>query len=291
MFAAAVFNPSALLTMKSSITLFLVFINLLSITTLYAQNGLEGIIIEKYYISDANDSKVEGAGYLPPGSVTYRIYADLATDCKLHAVYGVEGHDLIIRTTTTFFNHEMYGAVTSNEVLASTLMHNLVMLDSWLSVGAGASIYFALPKNKDDDKNTIKNNDGFLQNAHPDAGIPVKERDGLRYAYPQLAVNFYGIDDNLKSIFGKTNSKIKGQEFRTNNGSWACFGGAYGPDKENLVCIAQLTTDGELYFELNIQLGKPDGTIENYVARNPQGNEKVHPQLIFRSSSLKTGQN
>lgn len=291
MFAAAAFNPSALLTMKSSITLLLIIVRLLSITTLNAQNGLEGIIVEKYYISNTNDSKAEGAGYLPPGSVTYRIYADLATDCKLHAVYGVEGHDLIIGTTTTFFNHEMYGAVTSNEVLASTLMHSTVMLDSWLSVGAGASVYFAVPKYKDDEKNTIKNNDGFLQNAHSDAGIPISQRDGLMYAYPQLAVNFYGVDDGLKSIFGKTNSRMKGQEFRTNNGSWACYGGAYGPDKENLVCIAQLTTDGELYFELNIQLGKPDGTIENYVARNPQENEKVLPDLIFRSASLKTGQN
>ncbi|MBL7929924.1 MAG: hypothetical protein JNL47_10705 [Bacteroidia bacterium] len=275
--------------MKSGIALLVIF--LLTATGSHAQNALEGIIIEKYYISDENDSKAEGAGYLPPGSVTYRIYIDLATDCKLHAVYGVEGHDLIISTTTAFFNHEMYGAVTSNEVLASTLMHNLVMLDSWLSVGAGASVYFALPKSKDDEKNTTKNNDGFLQNNHPDAGIPLKERDGLMYAYPQLAVNFYGIDDGLKSIFGKTNSRMQGQEFKTNNGSWACFGGAYGPDKENLVCIAQLTTDGELYFELNIQLGKPDGTVENYVARNPQGNEKVYPQLIFRSSSLKAGQN
>jgi hypothetical protein len=275
--------------MKSSI--FLLFFILLSSTLAHSQNGLEGILVEKYYISDENDSKAEGAGYLAPGSVTYRIYADLAEDCKLHAVYGVEGHDLIISTATTFFNHEMYGAVTSNEVLASTLIHSTVMLDSWLSVGAGASVYFAVPKSRDDDKNTIKNNDGFLQNNLPDAGIALKERDGLMYAYPQLAVNFFGIDDNLKSVFGKTNSKLKGQKFQTNNGSWACFGGAYGPDKNNLVCIAQVTTDGELYFELNLQLGKPDGTVENYVARNPQGAEKVHPQLIYRSSSFKQNQN
>jgi neutral trehalase len=37
------------------------------------QNGLERIIVEKYYISDENDQQCD-EGELPAGSVTYRIY-------------------------------------------------------------------------------------------------------------------------------------------------------------------------------------------------------------------------
>ena len=36
--------------------------------------GLEKIIVEKYYISDAKDAAAKKGGYLPVGSVTYRIF-------------------------------------------------------------------------------------------------------------------------------------------------------------------------------------------------------------------------
>ena len=36
----------------------------------FAQNGLEAIIVEKYYVSDEADAKVTEGGYLKPGSVT-----------------------------------------------------------------------------------------------------------------------------------------------------------------------------------------------------------------------------
>ncbi len=44
----------------------------------YAQDGLEGIILEKFYISTKEDnSKPELSGHLASGSITYRIYVDL----------------------------------------------------------------------------------------------------------------------------------------------------------------------------------------------------------------------
>ncbi|MFM7079386.1 MAG: hypothetical protein ACKOYC_06305, partial [Bacteroidota bacterium] len=57
--------------------------------------GLEGIVVEKYYISNANDQSVNSlGGVLPVGSVTYRVYADLAASYQFQAVYGDANHEL-----------------------------------------------------------------------------------------------------------------------------------------------------------------------------------------------------
>ena len=52
----------------------------LGIQGAYAQNGLENIVVEKYYVSNAADaagSIANNGGALPVGAVTYRIYADM----------------------------------------------------------------------------------------------------------------------------------------------------------------------------------------------------------------------
>ena len=75
--------------------------------------------------------------------------------------------------------------------------------------------------------------------------------------------------------------------FFTDNGSWAIFGGIKGPTEENRVLIAQLATDGELSFELNIQMGTPTGASINYVAKNPQGTEIKYDGLIQNKIEIK----
>ena len=99
--------------------IFFVLCTLLLITAVNAQQGLQGLEVEKYYISNANDSIVsnaQGGGNLPVGSVTWRFYANLLPGYKLQAVYGVDAapagqvgvgdHELRLQTTTTFFNNE-----------------------------------------------------------------------------------------------------------------------------------------------------------------------------------------
>ena len=55
----------------------------------HAQNGLENIIVEKYYVSDANDTTQNSTGgVLPIGSVTYRIYADMLPGFKFQAGFA-----------------------------------------------------------------------------------------------------------------------------------------------------------------------------------------------------------
>ena len=74
-----------------------------------AQKGLERVIVEKYYVSNADDS-IASAGILPVGSVTYRVYFDMLPGYAFTAAYGNAPHPLIIKTSTKFFNNEDRGS-------------------------------------------------------------------------------------------------------------------------------------------------------------------------------------
>ena len=241
--------------------------------------GLEKIIVEKYYISDAKDAAAKKGGYLPVGSVTYRIFVDLSPDYRFQAAYGVEGHELRISTSTFFFNNSE-GSIASNYIRASTLKYNTVMLDSWLSVGSASNGTTGVLKSQDT-TSAFENVDRLLQNDDIEAGIAIKKRDGIEYVSRINDLIFFGIDQMANQLFGNQSIQTKGQVFSTINGSWACMGGAIGRDSTNRVLIAQLTTDGELSFELNLQIKKPGEKILNYVARNPIGDEILFPGLIF----------
>lgn len=251
-----------------------------------AQQGLEKIIVEKYYISDTIDAKAESGGHLPSGSMTFRIYVDMLPGYRFQAAYGVPGHELRIATTTLFFNNEDRGSSIANFIPKKHLKDNTIMLDSWVSVGAAAEGYFGIPKSDDDGLQTIVNEDSLLQNTDPAAGIPIKTNDGLFPASPQYALTPFGIDKEM-AIFGAKNDGTNGPVFSTSNGSWASFGGAIGPNADNKVLIAQITTDGVLSFELNIQLGTPYGGVENYVARNPMAGEIQIPSLVYPLAPVK----
>lgn len=257
----------------------------LSLLCSKSQNGLENIIVEKYYVSGANDTADSRlGGPLPIGSVTYRIYLDMLPEYRFYAAYGKSGHELKLETTTQFFNNEYIGNNYANVIPRRTLKKNTVMLDSWLSAGAAGEEYYGVLKEQDDSVETIVHEKSFLQNKSKPAGIPVTERDGLlsgRAPHP----TFFGIDNEALVFFNRT----RGGSFSTTNGAWGCLGGAVGPDSltTNRVLIAQLTTDGELSFELNIQIGKRDHPQEYYVAKNPTEKEIMLPCLIYRSKEAK----
>gem|GEM_PF-456013 len=257
-----------------------------------AQNGLECVLVEKYYISDANDTIANpDGGVLPVGSVTYRIYADMLPGYRFQAVYGVNTpgaeHECRIETSTLFFNNEDRGAATPNFTKAQAA-DNTVMLDSWLSVGAACKFNYGILKSLDDGVATVSNTylPPVLQNNHPDAGIPLTVQDGIiaGNATPE-PVTFVGITTEVL-VFDNQNDGTNGPLFLTDNGSWAALNGAVGPDSiDNKVLIAQITTDGIFKFELNIQIGAPLGGVENYVAKNPVGSEIMLPCLTFDSST------
>ena len=259
---------------------------LLCVCIAKAQNGLEKIIVEKYYISDANDTIGNGiGGRLPIGSITYRIYVDMLPGYKLHTIYGNKNHELIIKTDTKFFNNAHVGNVIGNVIPRRNLKQNTVMLDSWLSVGAAGENLYGVMKQDDDSIETILHDTPYLRNSNPLAGIPLKKRDGLQNGVNVPRPTFFRMD----SISSILNTQTIGSSFTTNNGAWGCLGGAIGIDSlgTNRLLIAQLTTNGTLSFELNIQVGKPNSKPEKYVAKNPIENEIQLSTLIYQSKETK----
>ncbi|MEY4110246.1 MAG: Secretion system C-terminal sorting domain [Bacteroidota bacterium] len=259
-------------------------------STTFAQNGLEQVIVEKYYKSEANDTNANLiGGVLPVGSVTYRIYADMLPGYKFQAAFGVPGHELRLETSTLFFNNEDRGAIFPTFTKNQSRLHT-VMLDSWLSVGAACAGYFGILKSEDDGVNTNINNytPQVMQGADPSCGIPISTQDGLIQISGRApeSVTTVGID-TIMAMFNNQNDGTNGPIFSTFNGSWASLNGSVGPDSaENKVLIAQMTTNGNFSFKLNIQIGTPTGGFEQYVAENPVGNEIQIPSLIYDSSVI-----
>ena len=247
-----------------------------------AQDGLEKIIVEKYYISTAADT-VGSAGKLPIGSVTYRVYADMLPGYRFQTLYGNSDHPLKISTTTSFFNNEDRGATTANAIASAQLKNNTVALDSWFSVGASAVGQFGVLKSEDDGKENLLTKNSLLKNNDLVVGIPLTEQDGNLAGSP-VAVTFVGFDPT-NGLFDGTSQL--GNSFVTTDGGISALGGATGPTASNRVLIGQFTTDGVFTFELNIQIGTPTkGVSEYYVVSKPIKGEKSIPSLIYVSNLL-----
>jgi hypothetical protein len=79
-------------------------------SALYSQSDIEGVVVEKYYISDLNDSQDEDGGYLlKEGSTTYRIFIDLVEGAKVRSMFGSAEHPFYITSTDTIWNNNDRG--------------------------------------------------------------------------------------------------------------------------------------------------------------------------------------
>jgi hypothetical protein len=223
--------------------------------------ALENVITEVYYVSDSSDLADTSGGVLSQGAVTYRIYIDMKPGYSLQMVYGNQKHELFIKTDTKFFNNQECGALTGFNVDARRINDNSVALDSWITMGAATRLHTGILKADDKDGSVIKratldNTDGLTKGELPNFKIF------------NLDLNFFNDPKNAS-------------DFRTNNGGWAAPGGVKGPTNDNRVLIAQLTTNGKLNFELNIQIGTPTGGYVQFVAKRPEGSEIQSNKLTY----------
>ena len=260
----------------------LFFVLALSVSQLSAQ--VENVIVEKYYISDSNDATDTIGGGLPDRSTTYRIYIDLIAGSKLTKIYGDINHAFKISSTDVFFNNEADGQTFAKDFSKVRLGENTVALDSWLTLGQttrnAAKTYFGILKSDDTDGSIIggANNDGgsaaiadgLLANNDPAAGVPLTEADGMD-TMSQLPTNWadYGIIDITSgvdsTIFGSAKS---GNEFISYDAGLQNSGVTGVNPDSNLVLIAQLTTKGEISFELNVVVIDTSGSPVSYVAND-----------------------
>ena len=248
----------------------------------FAQDGLEKIIVEKYYIANAADT-TGSIGRLPIGAVTYRVYADMLPGYKFQALYGNSDHPLKVNTTTSFFNNEDRGSKTANAIASAQLKNNTVALDSWFSVGASATGQFGVLKSEDDGKANLLTLNSLLKNNAAAMGIPLTTQDGNVAGSPE-AVTLIGFSTEL-DIFDATS--LAGKSLLTTNAAISALNGATGPTAENRILLGQFTTDGVLSFEFNIQIGTPTpGVSQKYVAKNPLAGEKTIPSLVYVTNLL-----
>jgi hypothetical protein len=288
--------------MKKAALLFILqfFISFYS-TTVFSQ--LQKVIVEKYYISDANDFSDISGGIVPIGSTTYRIFIDLAPGSVLKNIYGDVNHPFKITSTEVFFNNILDGQTFAKDFIKNRYTENTVALDSWLTLGQttkkqGSITNFGVLKSQDNDGSFIGgiNNDGgsalivngLLTNADPLCGIPLTIADGMDTMTEQPTNWIHtGILDfstgNDSTIFGSISPQsefIRTQFYLANSGVSGVI-----PDS-NQVIIAQLTTKGDLSFELNLEVeriinGVP--TIVKYVAKDTllQNGEVFSPYLTY----------
>lgn len=257
----------------------LIFSLLFNVSILFTYAQIEGLYVETYYVSDANDATDTLGGGLPEGSVTYRIFLDLASKSRLKAIYGSKNRALSITSTEVFFNNLLRGRTFGYEINRNNLDNNTIALDSWLSMGFASNKHFGVLKSNDPDTSIVGgiNSDGgsasieggILANSNPLAGLPLIVSDGLVLTDSSVAGFFdYGIltqfgDDS--TIFG---SLVPRTSFYSEDARLINNLGISGFEPNNHILIAQLTTKGTLSFSLNIEIEKEDGSIVNYVSDN-----------------------
>ena len=251
----------------------------------YASAQLEKVIVEKYYVSDSNDATDVSGGGVPVGSTTYRIYLDLKPGTILKRIYGDANHPFSISSSEVFFNNILDGQTFGKDFIKGRYLENTVALDTWLTLGQtarqGTKYYYGILKDQDTDGSFVggANNDGgsavvasgLLINQNPSCGIPLTVADGMD-TLNSAPTNWYNagvldfLSGNDTTMFG---SLVPQSSFWSDNFLLSCSGVQGTVADSNQVIIAQLTTLGDLAFNINITVeelvnGVP--TVMNYVS-------------------------
>ena len=250
-----------------------------------AQQGLEGIVVEKYYVSNAADS-MNALDQLAPyalktGSVTYRVYANLLPGYKVIQMFGLVDHPMKLNTTTAFFNDPNYGVSFYQGTSLNNTKKNTTLIDSYLTIGGVCTGQMGVLKSEDTD-GSIGNNQGILTNVTAEMGLPImgaNAQDGLMPGTP-IVPNVLGITNEFDPL-----DQVVGGSIQINDGAIAALGGVEGVTPSNHVLLGQFTTDGDFSFELNLQLATPiAGQCETYLASFPGTGEFTDSTLIYNSN-------
>lgn len=241
----------------------------------HAQQGLQNVVVEKYYISDANDATDTDGGFLQEGSTTYRVFLDMGEGYKLRALFGDSLHPFTIASTAVLFNNADRGEVFGHDIPNTRLDENTVALDSWLSLGDASDLHTGAQETDDSDGSIVggTNNDGgsasvpggLLVNNAVDAGLPLTDRDGLLPGTGQPPPGFIFLGDDPDSALFDENLV---NAYSTMNMVAQAPAGIAGYGADNRILIAQITTAGDLSFALNVELLDSLGNVVRYVAND-----------------------
>ncbi len=274
--------------MKKNSTKFLLSLGLALIGNFSQAQGLEGIVVEKFYqanSADALNASNNGASpLLNSGDITYRIYVNMAAGYKLATVFGNSTSPLQVSTTSNFFNDPNSGATSNpSSISAANARKNTALLDSYFTMGGVAGGKVGVLKSEDTDGST-GNAQGILQN-NPGGlfGLPINigstsnmsAADGL-IAGTVVVPNVLGMSDIVE--FDAINAGT-GNNIFTTNGAIAALGGVVGPTASNMVLIGQFTTSGVLSYHINVQLINIATGVAEYYYAVPTGTEVTNSTL------------
>jgi hypothetical protein len=178
------------------------------------RDGLERLIIEKVTVPT-------GTAGVTDGSIAYRIFADMEAGYEFLGQGGAGTIPFSIESTEPFFNETVLGTglgASANPALYGTFP--ALKWDSYVTAGIIGSAYVGVP--------TSVNADGYVAitaETTPSADV-------------QLPVVFDILVNNSSSAVNSTDG-------------WTVPGAVPGPDADNVVLMAQLTTPGELTMTLN----------------------------------------
>lgn len=265
------------------------------VSTIMLGQGLDGVVLEKFYITNANDnteSMNAGAGTLTDGSTCYRIYIDMAAGYELVTVYGENTpaankiDPLEISSTASFYNHEDRGETFGYTISDSRFDDNVVMLDSWFSTGRIGSNSGVLKA--DDTDGSILSGSSAYQNVDPAFGIDPKTQDGINATASSVTWSpSPGTEALIGAQFGNSNTNTGSLVFTDN--AVGVTTSLTGPTADNRVLIAQVTTAGELSYKLNVVLREvATGNSEEWVAETPQAGQFTHSTLTLVPNAAPT---
>lgn len=250
--------------------------------------GLEGIIVERYYQADAADAAYTSTeGYTVPlsaGAVTYRVYVDMAAGYKFVQLFGTPTQNLVFNTTTSFYNDENYDSQTGPNVSVANTKKHTAMIDSWLTAGLAATGKVGVTKDEDNDGSIANpHTNGILGNTlggcYGDMITGAAGKDGMLASSGTtvVSINTLGMGGSILDALTAGNSL---GNITVSNGSLAALGGIVGAGASNKVLIGQFTTDGVFTFNLNVQLLNPSGQAVNYVHSNAGAGQVTNASLI-----------
>lgn len=260
--------------------------------------GLEGIVVEKYYKTDALDSTNAAdngsSTVLRAGSIAYRVFVDMAPGYKFIQMFGSSDlsnnpvHPWVIKTTTDFFNDPNNGQVFPQSNSLNNTKKHLTLIDSYLAAGGVCAGKMGVVKTDDTD-GSIGNSNGVLTN-NPGGifGVAINSivagaQDGLMPGSP-ISPNALGLGTQT-DIFDQT----AGSTFSVINGAVAALGGAVGTTTSNMILIGQFTTSGILTFTFNVQISNTlTNVAEIYVPTAITTSETSFPALIYTSATTNT---
>lgn len=263
---------------------------------------VKNLKVETYYVADTNDlTDTLNGRRLQQGAKTYRIYVEVEPGSRIKRIFGDSLHPMFFRSDSIFYNNiDRPNAEFGFEIQLSWMEDApLLALDSWISLGYAARGQKGVFKIKDPDGGQIAGTNNFggtatipgglLVNTDPLAGIPLTQADGYQ-TEPILPGSW--IDVGFKDAFGNDTTVFgadsSGNEFYCIACALIQTAGVKGaPVDTNQILIAQLTTAGDLSFEINLEIEQIDQNgnpiLISYVASDDslRPGEVVSPYLTY----------